>query len=65
VLSADGRFVAFTSGASNLVPNDTNGVADAFCTTAIPTATPLRRRERRHDAGQRRLERKPGELMDL
>jgi len=29
-LSADGRFVAFTSVASNLVPNDTNGVADAF-----------------------------------
>ncbi|HET6163443.1 MAG TPA: calcium-binding protein [Planctomycetota bacterium] len=29
-LSADGRFVAFTSIASDLVPNDTNGVADAF-----------------------------------
>jgi len=29
-ISADGRFVAFTSIASNLVPGDTNGVADAF-----------------------------------
>jgi Tol biopolymer transport system component len=29
-LSADGRFVAFQSEASNLVPNDTNGVADVF-----------------------------------
>lgn len=29
-ISADGRFVAFSSNASNLVPNDTNGVVDAF-----------------------------------
>jgi Tol biopolymer transport system component len=29
-ISADGRFVAFTSTASNLVPGDTNGVADTF-----------------------------------
>ena len=29
-ISADGRFVAFTSGASNLVPDDTNGLADVF-----------------------------------
>ncbi len=29
-ISADGRFVAFTSQADNLVPGDTNGVADAF-----------------------------------
>src|SRR5207244_2213095 len=29
-ISADGRFVAFTSIATNLVPGDTNGVADAF-----------------------------------
>ena len=29
-LSPDGRFVGFTSDASNLVPGDTNGVADAF-----------------------------------
>jgi Tol biopolymer transport system component len=30
VLSADGRFVAFYSDASNLVPGDTNGEADVF-----------------------------------
>ncbi len=29
-VSGDGRFVAFLSGASNLVPGDTNGVEDAF-----------------------------------
>ncbi|HEY3305674.1 MAG TPA: hypothetical protein VGL70_19285 [Candidatus Binatia bacterium] len=29
-LSADGRYVAFESGASNLVPDDTNGVVDIF-----------------------------------
>ena len=29
-ISADGRFVAFSSDASNLVPGDTNGVDDVF-----------------------------------
>jgi Tol biopolymer transport system component len=29
-ISADGRYVAFTSNASNLVPGDTNGVSDVF-----------------------------------
>jgi Tol biopolymer transport system component len=29
-ISADGRFVAFESYASNLVPEDTNGVEDVF-----------------------------------
>jgi len=29
-ISADGRYVAFTSDATNLVPGDTNGVADIF-----------------------------------
>src|SRR5262249_44781056 len=29
-LSADGRFVAFQSDVSNLVPNDTNGASDVF-----------------------------------
>lgn len=29
-ISADGRFVAFTSGASNLVPGDANGAEDIF-----------------------------------
>ncbi|PWI15361.1 hypothetical protein DI272_15200 [Streptomyces sp. Act143] len=30
VLSADGRYVAFVSAATDLVPGDTDGVADAF-----------------------------------
>jgi hypothetical protein len=29
-ISANGRYVAFVSGASNLVPGDTNGVDDVF-----------------------------------
>jgi Tol biopolymer transport system component len=29
-LSMNGRFVAFVSNASNLVPGDTNGISDAF-----------------------------------
>jgi Tol biopolymer transport system component/pimeloyl-ACP methyl ester carboxylesterase len=29
-ISADGRYVAFNSGASNLVPGDTNGYGDVF-----------------------------------
>ncbi len=29
-MSGDGRYIAFTSGASNLVPEDTNGEADVF-----------------------------------
>jgi Tol biopolymer transport system component len=29
-ISADGRFVAFTSGATNLVPGDTNNTTDVF-----------------------------------
>ena len=29
-ISADGRYVVFTSNASNLVPGDTNGVSDIF-----------------------------------
>ena len=29
-ISADGRFIAFLSGATNLVPDDTNGLVDAF-----------------------------------
>lgn len=30
-ISADGRFVAFQSRATNLVADDTNGVEDVFC----------------------------------
>ena len=29
-ISADGRYVAFYSDATNLVPNDTNGRTDVF-----------------------------------
>lgn len=29
-ISADGRYVAFNSGATNLVPGDTNGLSDVF-----------------------------------
>ena len=32
-LSADGRFVAFGSRATNLVPGDTNGATDVFVRT--------------------------------
>ncbi len=43
-ISADGRFVAFESEASNLVANDTNGVADVFvrdtCAGAAAGCTP-------------------------
>ncbi len=31
LISADGRYVAFDSNASNLVPGDTNGWMDVFC----------------------------------
>jgi hypothetical protein len=30
VVTRDGRYVAFASAATNLVPSDTNGVIDAF-----------------------------------
>ena len=33
-ISADGRFVAFKSGATNLVPGDTNGSATSSSATA-------------------------------
>ena len=33
-ISADGRFVAFVSGASNLVPGDTNSLPDIFVAPA-------------------------------
>ena len=35
-ISADGRFVAFGSSASNLVPGDTNGATDVFVRTLAP-----------------------------
>ncbi len=39
VVSYDGRFVAFTSEATNLVPNDTNGLADVFLYDAATQTT--------------------------
>ena len=38
-LSADGRYVAFTSAATNLVAGDTNGVGDAFVRDRVAGAT--------------------------
>jgi len=38
-ISADGRFVAFASGASNLVPGDTNGQPDVFVHDRLTGAT--------------------------
>jgi hypothetical protein len=45
-VSSDGRFIAFLSGADNLVPNDTNGCPNVFvrdmlysaALIAVPTA---------------------------
>jgi hypothetical protein len=38
-ISADGRFVAFQSGASNLVAGDTNGLGDVFVRDLISATT--------------------------
>ena len=38
-ISADGRFVAFASQASNLVPRDTNGKPDIFVHNRITGQT--------------------------
>ncbi len=40
-ISADGRYVAFNSAASNLVPADTNGVADIFVRDLVAGTTTL------------------------
>jgi hypothetical protein len=37
--SSDGRIVAFTSAATNLVPNDTNGIVDAFVRDRVAATT--------------------------
>lgn len=37
-ISADSRFIAFESLATNLVPNDTNNVNDIFLAQAVPNA---------------------------
>ncbi len=39
VISGDGRYVVFSSAASNLVANDTNGVADIFVRDTVQNAT--------------------------
>jgi hypothetical protein len=38
-ISCDGRYVIFTSNASNLVPSDSNGYYDAFLTDMLGTRT--------------------------
>src|SRR6476661_2636040 len=38
-ISADGRFVAFTSGASNLVPGGTNNTSDIFVRATLTNTT--------------------------
>ncbi|WFU32434.1 Ig-like domain-containing protein [Bradyrhizobium brasilense] len=38
-MSVDGRFTAFTSDATNLVPNDTNGVQDIFVYDRLTNTT--------------------------
>lgn len=59
-ISADGRFVAFTSSAHNLVPGDTNGVADVFVhdrqtkqTTRISVASDGSQANVQHSYGSR------------
>ncbi len=39
IMTPDGRFIAFISKASNLVPNDTNGVADVFVRDLLAATT--------------------------
>jgi hypothetical protein len=59
-LSADGRFVAFTSAATNLVAGDTNRADDVFVrdrlrhTAARVSVGPSGRGERRQRAGEAR-----------
>jgi hypothetical protein len=38
-ISADGRYVAFSSGATTLVPNDTNGTTDVFVRDVVAGTT--------------------------
>jgi Tol biopolymer transport system component len=41
VITPDGRYVAFTSAASNLVADDTNGIADVFVRDLVSGVTTL------------------------
>ena len=52
-ISADGRFVAFTSYASNLVPGDTNGAGDVFVRDRRTGTTSRVSVSSRRRAGQR------------
>ena len=56
-ISADGRYVAFVSGASNLVPGDTNNKCDMFLRDRV-AGTTSRVRVQQRRAGQR-LQRQP------
>jgi Tol biopolymer transport system component len=52
-ISADGRYVAFYSLASNLVPRDTNGVIDAFVRDMVCGQTIVASTDRIQRAGNR------------
>ncbi len=41
VMTADGRYVAFVSEANNLVPDDTNGIADVFVADLLSNTVSL------------------------
>ena len=41
-MTPDGRYVAFASTASNLVPNDTNGIRDVFVRHLQKSSTTVR-----------------------
>ena len=51
-ISGDGRFVAFTSEADNLVPGDTNGVEDVFVHDRETGGDSAGQPRARRDAGQ-------------
>ena len=59
-ISADGRFVAFASSATNLVKSDRNQVADIFVRDRAAGTTERVSIDRPQDRGQRR-ERSPGD----
>jgi Tol biopolymer transport system component len=53
-VSGDGRFVAFASTATNLVPNDTNGAEDVFVRDLLLGTTARCQRRLERNAGRRR-----------
>ena len=60
-ISADGRYVAFLSSATNLVAGDTNGQIDIFVARSPGRDHRVGERERRRGPGERRLEHRPGD----